>query len=582
MSHLTPLHEAAATVVAEIAGAGVRADAVKVDVPRQAEMGDLAVNTFPFAKATGKNPAALAGEVVAAFKPNDLIASAAAAGPYINFKANRPAVFKWLVGAALQSTLLPREYGKGQTICIDYSSPNVSKHLAYHHIRSTMLGHSLVQIFRALGYTVVGINHLGDWGTTHGKLIAAWKMYAAGAGLSLDTVDVTALNDLYTQFNEAAKTDTTLEDVGRAAFKKLEDGDAESVALWQRFKEISLAEYQTVYDLLGVKFDLVKGESEFMPDVDRVIGELAQKGLSSESEGALVVVVEGERNPLMLRKSDDATTYATRDLPAAEFRWNTWHFARSLYVVDRGQSEHFRQLFGTLKAMGHEWANKLQHIPFGLVQIVSATGEIEKTGSRKGNVVLLKNVVAEAKSRVQTLLAEINPELQGAELERVSEQVGLGAVLFANLSSQRDKDVKFDWDRVIALTGDSGPYAQYSHARCAGILRKAGGFSKELDLVDFSKLTTELEWAVARKLWEFPQTVVSATPKCEPHVIAHYLLDLAGDLSRWYTAGNSDASLKVLCEDQPTREARVALVAATKVVIAEALHLLGLAAPETM
>lgn len=583
MSHLTPLHEAAAAAVA--AGAGVRADALKVDATPRAELGDLAVGTFAIAKEAKKNPAAVAAELAAQFQPTELLASATAAGPFINFKANRPAVFKWLVGAALQSTLLPREFGKGQTICIDYSSPNVSKHLAYHHIRSTMIGHSLVQIFRALGFTVVGINHLGDWGTTHGMLIAAWKQFGP-----VEPLDVTALNDLYTRFREAAKTDKSLDDVARAEFKKLEDGDPESRALWQRFKDISLAEYQTVYDMLGVRFELVKGESEFMPDVDRVMRELAEKGLLSESDGATVVAFPDEKIPFLLKKRDDASLYATRDLPAAEFRWNTWHFARSLYVVDRGQSLHFKLLFKTLAAMGHEWAARCEHVPFGLVQIVSETGEIEKTGTRKGNVVLLKDVVAEAKARVKTKLAELGSPLVGDVLERVSYEVGLGAVLFANLSSQRDKDVKFDWDRVVALQGDAGPYVQYSHARCAGILRKGGesaandlgAFTKDLDLVDFSKLATDLEWAVAKKLWEFPQIVVSTTPKCEPHLIAHYLLALAGDFSRWYTAGNDNPSLRVLCDDVPTREARLALVAATKAVMAEGLHLLGLAAPDTM
>src|SRR4051812_11554545 len=319
MSHLTPIHANAADTVATLAGASA-AD-LKVDATPRPELGDFAVGAFALAKQQGKNPAELAKAWAASFVATEFLSEATAAGPFINFRANRPAVFEWLIGAALGGTLLPRQLGQGQTIVIDYSSPNVSKHLAYHHIRSTMLGHALVQIFRALGYTVVGLNHLGDWGTTHGKLIAAWKKWTPDAD---KPVDIGVLNDLYVRYSKAAKDDPALEVEGRAWFKKLEDGDADALALWQRFKDISLTEYQTAYDMLGVKFDLVKGESEYLPDVPRVLKELADKGLSSESEGALVVQLEGEKIPLLLKKSDDATLYATRDIPSAEYRWNTW------------------------------------------------------------------------------------------------------------------------------------------------------------------------------------------------------------------------------------------------------------------
>ncbi|MEO9157036.1 MAG: arginine--tRNA ligase [Kofleriaceae bacterium] len=598
MSHLTPVHASAAAAVA--AHAGVAAADLKVDATPRPELGDFAIGAFAAAKAAGKNPAELAKAWAAAFTPNELIESATAAGPFVNLRAHRPAVFEWLIGAALDSTLVPRSIGAGQTIVIDYSSPNVSKHLAYHHIRSTMLGHALVQIFRALGYTVVGINHLGDWGTTHGKLIAAWKKWGP-----VEPVDVGALNALYARFVAEAKLDPALDDEGRAWFKRLEDGDADALALWTRFKAISLAEYQTVYDLLGVKFDVVKGESEYVPEVERVMQELAAKGLSSESQGAIVVAFPDEKVPLLLKKSDDATLYATRDLPSAEYRWNTWHFTRSLYVVDRGQSLHFKLLFKTLAAMGREWAARCEHIPFGLVQIgkqpaqdgePDAEKKYEKSGSRKGNVILLKQVVGEAERRVRALIAEINPELAGDVLDTVAYQVGLGAVLFANLVSQRDKDVKFEWDRVIALTGDSGAYVQYSHARCASILRKAGGEwagtnarlvrerlgANAPHRLDLARLSHDAEWAVARRLLEFPQAIVATTPRCEPHIICHYLLELAGEFSRWYTAGNGDAALRVLCDDVPTREARLALVAAVKAVLAEGLALLGISAPEQM
>ena len=588
MSHLTPVHASAAEAVA--AHAGVAATDLKVDATPRPELGDFAIGAFAAAKAAGKNPAELAKAWAAAFAPNDLIESATAAGPFVNLRAKRPAVFRWLIGAALEGTLVPRTIGAGKTIVIDYSSPNVSKHLAYHHIRSTMLGHSLVQIFRALGFTVVGINHLGDWGTTHGKLIAAWKKWTPEGN-----VDIGTLNDLYVRYSKAAKEDPALEAEGRAWFKKLEDGDPEAHALWSRFKDISLAEFQTAYDILGVKFDVVKGESEYLPEVPRVLVELAAKGLSSESEGALVVMMpEPKMPPLLLKKSDDATLYATRDIPSAEYRWNTWHFARSLYVVDRGQSLHFKQLFKTLELMGHEWATRCEHIPFGLVQIGGKKGS-----TKEGNVVLLKEVVAEAENRVKQLLldkaaaargggvengelataSDFDPDAQSeSEAARIAATVGRGAVVFANLVAQRDKDVAFEWDRVIALQGDSGVYLQYSHARCASILRNAP--TPLPAHVDFTKLSHDAEWAVARRLLDFPQSIVASAPKCEPHIICHYLLELAGDFSRWYTLGNGDKSLRVLCEDVPTRDARLALVAAVKAVLGEGLTLLGIPAPD--
>jgi len=592
MSHLTPVHASAAEAIA--AHAGIAATDLKVDATPRPELGDFAIGAFAAAKAAGQNPAELAKQWAAAFAATDLIASATAAGPFVNLRANRPAVFRWLISAAIEGTLVPRAIGAGQTIVIDYSSPNVSKHLAYHHIRSTMLGHALVQIFRALGYKVVGINHLGDWGTTHGKLIAAWKKWTPEGN-----VDIGVLNDLYVRYSKAAKEDPALEAEGRAWFKKLEDGDAEAHALWSRFKDISLAEFQTAYDILGVKFDVVKGESEYLPEVPRVLAELAAKGLSSESEGALVVMMpDPKMPPLLLKKSDDATLYATRDIPSAEYRWSTWHFARSLYVVDRGQSLHFKQLFKTLELMGHEWARRCEHIPFGLVQIGGKKGS-----TKEGNVVLLKEVVSEAENRVKQLLLDKAAAARGggvengelataadfdadatseAEAARIAATVGRGAVVFANLVAQRDKDVAFEWDRVIALQGDSGVYLQYSHARCASILRKAGVETLGLAFVDFTKLATDAEWAVARRLLEFPQAIVATTPKCEPHIICHYLLELAGEFSRWYTAGNGDPSLRVLCEDPPTRDARLALVSAVKAVLAEGLTLLGIAAPDAM
>jgi arginyl-tRNA synthetase len=554
--HYTPLHAAAAEAVG---------GAAKVETPPRPELGDFAVGCFALAKQRGTNPAQLAQQLAAAFQPGEWLASATAAGPFVNFRADRAAAFRWIIETARKGELLPRALGAGQTVCIDYSSPNVSKHLAYHHIRSTMIGHSLAETFRALGYRAIGINHLGDWGSTHGMLLAAWHRWGAP-----DPLDIGALNDLYVRFRQ----EPDHEEQGRAWFKKLEQGDPEARALWKRFYDISMAEYQSVYDLLGVKFDEIRGESAYEADLPRVLAELRGLGLLVESEGAQVVELEGEKTPILLVTKDGTTLYATRDVAAAEYRWNSFHFARSLYVVDRGQSLHFRQLFKLLAKMGYEWAARCEHVQFGLVRIGG-----KKTGTRAGNVVLLKDVLAEAEQRVRAVIAETNPELPG--LDAVARQVGIGAVVFANLASQREKDVDFEWDKVTSLTGDSGPYLQYSHARCASIARKAGE-AVDVAAVDFARLAQDAEWAVARRLLDYPDAVVRSAEAREPHVICHYLLELAGDFSRWYTLGNGDASLRVLVDDTAVRRARLALVGAVQATLRQGLSLLGIAAPEQM
>ena len=565
-SHHTPLHLAAAQAVA--ASTGVRPEDLKVEVPPRAELGDFAVGCFAIAKATKGNPAQIAQQIAAAFQPNEWLASATAAGPFVNFRANRAHALRWLVDATLRRELLPRSYGAGKTICIDYGSPNISKHLAYHHIRGTTIGHALAQSYRALGYRVVGINFLGDWGTTHGMVLAAYARWGDG---KIPTVEL--LNELYVKFRK----EPDAEDQGRAYFKKLEDGDAETVALWRRFRETSWAEFEEVYKILGIAYDDLNGESYFATGTGKAIAELRDQQLLSESEGAQVVQLEGEKTPFIVLTKDGTTLYATRDLVAAQYRWDTYHFDRSLYVVDRGQSLHFRQLFKVLAKLGRDWASRCQHVPYGLVKVGG-----KKTGTRLGNVVLMQQVFAIAEDEVRKRIAEVNPNLAADVVDVVARQVGIGAVIFANLAPQRDKDIDFELDKAVSLDGDSGPYLQYSHARCASIARKAGEQLTSVDGVDFARLAHDAEWAVAKKLFDFPEIVVRATSANEPHVICHYLLEVAGEFSRWYTLGNGDASLRVLVEDREVRRARLALVAAVQATLREGLSLLGIAAPDQM
>ncbi len=565
---------AAAAFVGETLG--VDPADLPVSTPPRPEMGDYAVGCFPAARALGQPPPALAAKVAGAFRPTPLLAEARAAGPFVNFRADRAALYRHVFRTSLGEDASPvaTAVGAGKTVCIDYSSPNISKHLAYHHIRSTVIGHALANLYRALGYRVIGINHLGDWGTTHGQLIAAYKRWGAEEPLT-----ISALNHLYVRFNQEMEADPSLAEEGRAWFARLEQGDPEARALWQRFRDVSWTEFEAVYGELGIRFEEVKGESEFEADIPEVLRMLDDMGLTAVSQGALVVPLDDLNvPPLLLRKQDGATLYGTRDLAAAMYRMRTYDFDRSLYVVDRGQSLHFKQLFAVLDRMGFDWARRCAHVPFGLVRIGG-----KKTRSRAGSIVLLKDVLREAADRSRERVREENPEMSQDALERTARAVGIGAVVFANLVSQRDKDVDFEWEDVLSTKGDSGPYVQYAHARCSSVLARGGVTAVgELAEADPAPLSGELEWALARALTEVADAVVKAADSNEPHFVSRYLLDLCAVYSRWYTAGNTDSAQRVLVDDPAARRARLALLASTRRVLAFGLGLLGLDAPDAM
>ncbi|MCP4448345.1 MAG: arginine--tRNA ligase [Myxococcales bacterium] len=568
---LSPFVLAAQQAVAH--ALGTEPEMFVVGTPPNPKMGDLAVGCFPAAKALKAAPPALAAKVVESFEATEMLVSATAAGPFVNFTVNTEALFMHLAKSALgDEELIAKSPGEGKSICVDFSSPNISKQLAYHHIRSTVIGHALVNLYRALGYRVVGINHLGDWGTTHGMLLAAYHRWPPAEPLTIKT-----LNGLYVKFREAMKEDEGLGDEGRAWFAKLENGDEEARKLWQHFKDVSWAEFETVYEMLGIKFDEVRGESAYVDDMPGVIEMLDKKGLSSVSEGALVVMLEEEgMPPLLLRKQDGATLYGTRDLAAAMYRWNEYAFERSLYVVDRGQSLHFKQLFRTLEKAGYEWSAKCSHVPFGLVRVGG-----KKTTTRGGNVVLLKEVFAEATERASAKISENNPEWEAKRVADTANTVGIGAIVFANIMSQRDKDVDFDWDDILSTSGDSGVYVQYGHARCCRTLEKAGIEDLDSD-VDFALLTQPQERTLGLALSQLGDVVAKAADHNDPHLLSRYLLDVVSDFSTWYTQGNQDKALRVLCEDEAMKRARLSLVAMTKAVLKEGLGILGIDAPNAM
>jgi arginyl-tRNA synthetase len=564
-----PFRRAAAAFVA--AKTGLDPALFAVTLPPAHAAGDYAVGCFPAAKALKRSPAQVAAEVAAAFTPGDGLAAAAADGPFVNFTLDRAALAVRVLADAAAAGDRPGDSasGAGKTVVIDYSSPNIAKHLAYHHIRSTMIGNALARMHRACGWKVVGINHLGDWGTTFGMLLVAWEKWSSPG--EKPTVD--RLNDLYVRFRTEAKKDPKLEEAARARFAALERGDAAARALWQEFRRVSLDEFQAVYDLLGVKFDLVMGESEFEEYLGPTLEMLEAKGLVTESEGAEVVDLSAEgMPPCLLRKGDGATLYATRDIAAALWRYEHHAFDRALYVVDRGQALHFRQWIRVLEKAGFPFAKHIEHVSFGQVRFGG-----RKTGTRGGNVIRLREVLEEAADAVRAKIDEKNPALPAKE--EVARQVGVGAVVFADLETQREKDVDFDWDRMLSFEGDTGPCVQYAHARTASILRRAPA---DLPAAEPRLLALPEEAAVLKLLADFADRVEKAVADAEPYHVAAFLLDLCAAFSRWYDLGNRDPALKVLCEDRAVAASRLALVRAVERTLARGLDLLGIAAPQEM
>jgi len=564
-----PFRRAAAAAVAKATGLDPAAFAVTL--PPAHAAGDYAVGCFPAAKAKGRNPAEVAGEVAAGFVPADGLASASAAGPFVNFTVDRAALAARVLAdvEAADGRWGDGDSGRGRTVVIDYSSPNIAKPLAFHHIRSTMIGNALARLHRACGWKVVGINYLGDWGTTFGMLLVAWEKWAAPG----EAPTVARLNDLYVRFRAEAKSDPALESSARARFAALERGDPAARALWQEFRRVSLEEFQGVYDLLGVRFEIVTGESDLEEHLAPAIEMLRSKGLVEESDGAEVVRLDEEgMPPCLLRKQDGATLYATRDIASALWRYEHHSFDRSLYVVDRGQSLHFRQWIRVLEKAGFPFAKDIEHVSFGQVRFGG-----RKTGTRTGNVVRLREVLEEAADAVRARIEEKNPGLAGRD--ETARQVGVGAIVFADLATQREKDVEFDWDRMLSFEGDTGPYVQYAHARTASILRRA---PEGLPAADPARLALPEEAAVLKEIADFPDRVEKAVADAEPYHVASALLDLCAAFSRWYDLGNRDPALKVLCADRATAAARLALVRASKATLARGLDLLGIAAPEEM
>ncbi|GDY11674.1 arginine--tRNA ligase 1 [Planctomycetota bacterium] len=558
--------------------------------PAKGQGADLALPCFQLAKSANRNSAQLAADLATLEVPGMALS---AAGPFLN-AALQPATVAGVLLPVLAGDpllCLRRDHGEGKTVCIDFSSPNIAKHLAFHHIRSTMIGNALARLYGACGWRVVRINFLGDWGTAFGRLISAWHR----EGLTLAQLDaapdrVTFLNELYVRASQAEKADPAKEADSRRWSKALEDGDAEARHLWQIFKDASLAEFQRIYALLGVGFDSWKGEAFYEDKMGAVLAELESRGLTKVDQGATVVDLSalGLKKPMLLRRADGGSLYATRDLAACDDRWKDYAFDRSLYVVDLGQALHFKEWFACAALLGRAYADRLRHIGFGIVLLWNdEPGEGLEPGwargrTRGGKVMLLREVLEESVDRARAVIAEKNPGIEGDERERIARAVGVGAVVFNDLKNARTNDVKFKFEEALRFDGETGPYLQFAHARLCSIERKFREAFPQAPAGDPARIARDDEKAVLIAIARLGSALDRAVESDEPSQLAQGLLALAAAVSAWLTAGSKDDTARVLVEDAALAASRLRLVRAARAALGEGLRLLGLEAPERM
>lgn len=537
-----------------------------LEKPKMVEHGDLAFPTFQLAKLFRKNPAQIAAELQDQVS-SPIIEKVQTVGPYLNFFLKKDQVSQLVLKEILEQKELygAVNIGNGQNVPIDMSSPNIAKPMSMGHLRSTVIGNALSNILSRVGYNPVRINYLGDWGTQFGKLISAYKKWGTEEDVRANPIK--ELLRLYVLFHEEAEKHPELEDEGRAWFKKLEDGNEEAIALWTWFREESLAEFQKVYDRLNIQFDSYKGEAFYNDKMDSVVSLLDKKNLLTLNQGAHIVDLEKYNlNPALIKKSDGATLYMTRDLAAALYRKENYDFSQALYVVGQEQSNHFKQLKGVLTEMGYDWAENIHHIPFGLI-----TKDGKKLSTRKGKVVLLEEVLNEASSLALQQIEDKNPSLENKEV--VAEQVGVGAVVFHDLKNDRLNNFDFTIEEVVQFEGETGPYVQYTRARGLSILKKAE--KESFSTSEQYSLTDSYSWEVVKLIQEFPETLIRAYKQYEPSIIAKHSIHLSQAFNKFY------ANVRVL-DEHPEKESRLALVYAVTELLKQDLTILGVETPDKM
>ncbi len=537
-----------------------------LEVPKEAKNGDICLPCFKFARTLRLAPQIIADRLTPHAKALDFVEKVETVGGYLNVFFKRTRLAADILRAAQCETVGESDEGKGKTICIDYSSVNIAKPFHIGHLSTTVIGGALYRIFKHLGYNVVGINHLGDWGTQFGKLIVATRKWS-----SLEEVeknDEYFLNSLYVRYHKEAAEHPEMDDDARAWFKRIEDGDKDATAYFDAFKKVTMEAVGKIYDRLKIHFDSYAGESFYNDKMQPCLDILRDKGLLVESDGAWVVDLDKyDMPPCLLLKADGATLYATRDLAAAYYRKQTYDFCKCLYVVAYQQNLHFKQLFQVLKLMDFAGADDMEHIAFGMVSM-----EDGAMSTRNGRVIWLKEVLDKAVDKAAEIISEKNPNIQNKM--QVAESVGVGAVVFSALWNNRIKDIVFSYDKVLNFDGETAPYVQYTYARCASALRKGGKFDPEK--ADFESIASDEAYDVIKSVLAFPESVRQAAKLREPCVVTRHIVDLAGKFNRFYIGH------RIVVDDEGTRNARLMLTAAVKHTIGTGLALLGIDAPEEM
>ncbi|RRR52096.1 arginine--tRNA ligase [Streptococcus suis] len=562
MNHKQMIAEKLAAVLPSLE---VEAIYALLEKPKSSEMGDIAFPAFSLAKVERKAPQAIATEIVEKLDTTGF-EKVVATGPYVNFFLDKAAISHDVLTQVIteKADYGQLTIGQDRNVTIDMSSPNIAKPFSVGHLRSTVIGDALANIHAKLGYKPIRINHLGDWGKQFGMLIVAYKLWGDKAAVEADPIS--ELLKLYVRINAEAEEKPELDEEARQWFKKLEDGDPEAKELWQWFRDESLVEFNRIYDKLGVTFDSFNGEAFYNDKMDEGIQILEEKGLLHESKGARIVDLESYNlPPALIMKTDGATLYITRDMATAMYRKRTYDFVKNIYVVGQEQINHFKQLKAVLKEMGFNWSDDMKHITFGLV-----TKDKKKLSTRKGNIILLEPTLDEAISRALSQIEAKNPDLENKE--EVAHAVGVGAVKFYDLKTDRDNGYDFDLEAMVSFEGETGPYVQYAYARIQSILRKAD-FTPSAD--NDYKLADAESWDIIKHIQNFSNVVERAGDKFDPSLIAKYAINLAQAFNKYY------AHTRIL-DESPERDSRLALAYATGVVLKEALRLLGVQAPEKM
>lgn len=556
---------------------GLTEDEIKsmIEIPQDQSMGDYAFPCFRLAKTMRKAPNLIAAELAEKLQGEKLFSEVSPVNAYVNMFVSREEMMKSTVSEVLEEkeNFGRSDIGGNKKVIVEFSSPNIAKPFHIGHIRSTVIGNSLSKIYDALGYDVFKINHLGDYGTQFGKMICAYRRW----GNREDVINspIKTLLGYYTKFHVEVEEHPKLEDEARAIFTKLEQGSKEEVELWQWFREESLKEFQRVYDMLGIEFDSYNGESFYSDKMPRFEKELSDKGLLHESNGAQVVDLEEYKlGTALIKKSDGSSLYITRDIAAAVYRKENYDFYKNIYVVATQQNLHFQQLFKIIELMGYDWANQCVHVPFGMVRLEEGT-----MSTRHGRVVFLEDVLNGAIEKTREIIEEKNPNIEN--LEEITSQVGIGAVVFNELSNNRIKDYTFKWDQILNFDGETGPYVQYTHARCASLLRKAGEDivvkAQDPKNVDFALLAkSDSAYELTKLIYAFPGVVEQAGEKYEPSIITRHIIDIAQCFNKFYHDEH------IIVDDEVEKISKIALVIATKRVIATGIGLLGMKAPERM